>query len=59
MTKPQSQRARAKALERVILWALGEGRSFPVLPEDWPARKFYWRGELRRKLDRALKVPEK
>lgn len=44
----RAQLARAEAL---IAWALGEHPTdaFPDLPDDWPARKFYWRSELRKR----------
>jgi len=43
-------------LADVIRWALGEGvegDGFPPLPEDWPRRKFYWRGPLRELFEAA------
>lgn len=45
------QQEKIKAAEGIILWALGENGNFPDLPDDWPKRKFYWRGEMRSKFD--------
>jgi hypothetical protein len=50
---PQRQR---DALIDLVHWALGEHPTdhFPTLPDDWPKRKFYWRKELRARLDAIL-----
>jgi hypothetical protein len=43
-------------LRALISWTLGEHETdaFPMLPDDWPRRKFYWRGELRRRFEAIL-----
>lgn len=46
-------RQRIAALEDTMIWLLGlhPDAPFPAVPDDWPARKFYWRSDLRKRLD--------
>ena len=43
-------------LADLVRWTLGEHPTemFPSLPDDWPARKFYWRAELRERFEALL-----
>lgn len=50
--------SRERALVNLIRWALGEGGEFPMLPDDWPKRKFYWREELRRRFEAINRAPK-
>ena len=47
------QQAEIARLTGLIHWTLGEadGDPFPLLPDDWPRRKFYWRTELLRRFE--------
>lgn len=38
-------------VDDLVLWTLGEIGDFPMLPDDWPKRKFYWRHSLRQKFE--------
>ena len=49
----QSER---EALRSIILWALGENGEFPDPSEGKPRRLYWWRNEMRSRLDAALAV---
>ena len=49
-------RAERDALRNIILWALGENGAFPDPVEAKPRRLYWWRPEMRSRLDAALAV---
>ena len=53
---------RERALVDVIGWALGErgefrGRNYDPMTLAWLEGPYYWRGEMRHRLDAALRSP--
>lgn len=55
-------RAENEALRSIILWALGENGDFPDRPErveGKPHPLYWWRTEMRKRLNAAMREPKK